>query len=38
MLLAGDTLPESGQNGPRQADVSVRQGADLRIYVELRGI
>jgi hypothetical protein len=30
-------LPESGQNGPRQANVPACQGADLRVYVELRG-
>jgi len=30
-------LPESGQNGPRQANVPACQGADLRVCVELRG-
>jgi hypothetical protein len=31
------SLPESGQNGPRQANVPARQATDLRVCVELRG-
>ena len=37
-LPKSDTVaPRIGQNGPAQADATARQGADLRVCVELRG-